>query len=99
MKITNEIAEKFSMIQFLAFDFDGVFTDNLVYTTETGQESVCCWRSDGLGISNIKKLNIPIWVLSSEKNPVVTKRCQKLGISKNRPHQSILLNWFCDLIL
>ena len=42
MKITNKIAEKFSMIQFLAFDFDGVFTDNLVYTTETGQESVCC---------------------------------------------------------
>jgi 3-deoxy-D-manno-octulosonate 8-phosphate phosphatase (KDO 8-P phosphatase) len=81
VKITDELAKKFSTIQFLAFDFDGVFTDNLVYTTETGEESVSCWRSDGLGISNVKNLNIPIWVLSTEKNPVVTKRCQKLGVS------------------
>jgi len=81
VKITDELAKKFSTIQFLAFDFDGVFTDNLVYTTETGEESVACWRSDGLGLSKVKKLNIPIWVISTEKNPVVTKRCQKLGVN------------------
>jgi 3-deoxy-D-manno-octulosonate 8-phosphate phosphatase (KDO 8-P phosphatase) len=80
VKITDELAEKFSKIQFLAFDFDGVFTDNLVYTTEVGEESVACWRSDGLGLSKVKKLGIPIWVLSSEKNPVVSRRCQKLGV-------------------
>jgi 3-deoxy-D-manno-octulosonate 8-phosphate phosphatase (KDO 8-P phosphatase) len=81
LKITDELAKKFSTIKFLAFDFDGVFTDNLVYTTEKGEESVACWRSDGLGISKIKKLNIPIWVISTEKNNVVSKRCEKLGLS------------------
>jgi len=81
MKITDTLAKKFSEIQFLAFDFDGVFTDNLVYTTEAGEESVVCWRSDGLGLSKVKKLSIPIWVISTEKNPVVAKRCQKLGIN------------------
>lgn len=80
MIVTSELAKKFSTIQFIAFDFDGVFTDNLVYTTETGEETVACWRSDGLGLSKVKKLGIPIWVISSEKNPVVSKRCQKLGI-------------------
>ena len=80
MTVTSELAEIFSTIKFLAFDFDGVFTDNLVYTTETGEESVSCWRSDGLGISKVKNLNIPIWVISTEKNPVVSMRCHKLGI-------------------
>jgi 3-deoxy-D-manno-octulosonate 8-phosphate phosphatase (KDO 8-P phosphatase) len=80
MTVTPELAKKLSTIQFMAFDFDGVFTDNLVYTTETGEESVACWRSDGLGLSTVKKIGIPIWVISTEKNPVVTKRCQKLGI-------------------
>jgi len=81
MKITDKLAKKFSNVHFLAFDFDGVFTNNLVYTTETGEESVACWRSDGLGISKVKKLEIPIWVISTEKNPVVTKRCQKLEVN------------------
>ena len=27
------------------FDFDGVFTDNSVYVTEGGMESVRCWRT------------------------------------------------------
>ena len=80
MKITAELARKFSAIKFLAFDFDGVFTDNLVYTSEAGEESVACWRSDGLGLSAVKKIGIPVWVISTEKNPVVSKRCQKLGI-------------------
>ena len=80
MKITDELARKFSATKFLAFDFDGVFTDNLVYTSETGEESVACWRSDGLGLSAVRKIGIPAWVISTEKNPVVSKRCQKLGI-------------------
>jgi 3-deoxy-D-manno-octulosonate 8-phosphate phosphatase (KDO 8-P phosphatase) len=80
VKITGELVRKFSVIKFLAFDFDGVFTDNLVYTSETGEESVACWRSDGLGLSAVKNIGIPVWVISTEKNLVVSKRCQKLGI-------------------
>ena len=80
MIISPELAEKFSNIKFLVFDFDGVFTDNRVYTTEDGKESVACWRSDGLGLSKVKKLGIPIWVVSTEKNSVVARRCEKLGL-------------------
>jgi N-acylneuraminate cytidylyltransferase len=57
-----------------------VFTDNRVIVNENGQESVICNRSDGLGISAIKKYGISLLVLSKEKNPVVQRRCEKLGI-------------------
>jgi N-acylneuraminate cytidylyltransferase len=67
-------------VQAIIFDFDGVFTDNRVIVNEDGQESVICNRSDGLGISEIKKYDLPLLVLSKEKNPVVQKRCEKLGI-------------------
>lgn len=67
-------------VQAIIFDFDGVFTDNRVIVNEKGQESVICDRSDGFGISEIKKVGISLLVLSKEKNPVVQKRCEKLGI-------------------
>ncbi len=69
-----------SLVKLIVFDFDGVFTDNRVYVSQDGKESVSCWRSDGLGIAKIKKLGIPIWVVSTEKNSVVSARCKKLEI-------------------
>ena len=70
----------FKNIKLIVLDFDGVMTDNFVYTSENGEEFVACWRGDGIGVSNIKKLGILITVLSTERNPVVTKRCEKLKI-------------------
>lgn len=67
-------------VQAIIFDFDGVFTDNKVIVDEDGKESVICDRSDGFGISAIKEYGISLLVLSKEKNPVVQKRCEKLGI-------------------
>jgi N-acylneuraminate cytidylyltransferase len=62
-------------------DFDGVFTDNRVWVSETGHESVVCNRADGLGIAALRGEGIEVVVLSSETNPVVTARCRKLGIA------------------
>lgn len=78
-------------IKLVAFDFDGVFTDNTVYVTEQGVEMVRCWRGDGIGIQKLKKLGIEYLVISSEANPIVRVRCGKLGIPcvencKNKLH-------------
>lgn len=70
-----------SQIKLVAFDFDGVFTDNTVYVSESGQEMVRCWRGDGLGLQKLKKLGIEIVVISTESNPVVKARCAKLGLN------------------
>jgi YrbI family 3-deoxy-D-manno-octulosonate 8-phosphate phosphatase len=61
-------------------DLDGVFTENTVLVDGAGGEAVRCWRSDGLGLSKLRALGIPAWVISTEVHPVVSKRCQKLGI-------------------
>ncbi|MBL52221.1 MAG: 3-deoxy-D-manno-octulosonate 8-phosphate phosphatase [Candidatus Marinimicrobia bacterium] len=70
----------FKHIKAVVFDFDGVFTDNKVYVSESGQETVQCNRFDGIGIGLLKKLNIPMKVISSEPNNVVQVRCKKLDL-------------------
>ena len=65
----------------IIFDFDGVFTDNRVLVLQDGSEGVFCNRADGFGIEAARRLGINLMVLSKEKNPVVTSRCQKLNIS------------------
>jgi len=64
----------------LAFDFDGVLTDNGVLTTQDGVEAVRTNRSDGLGIAFLREAGLPMAVLSKEQNPVVAARCQKLQL-------------------
>lgn len=67
-------------VRLVVFDFDGVFTDNTVWTDDAGNEWVRSWRGDGLGLEKLRQMGIPAWVLSTEVHPVVGRRCQKLGI-------------------
>lgn len=70
----------------VAFDFDGVFTDNKVWTDDQGRESVRCDRADGLAFDMLRSaqlrglLDAEIFIVSSEENPVVSHRAQKLQI-------------------
>ena len=77
----SEIAGKLKNLKMIVFDFDGVFTDNKVYLSEDGVESVRCDRSDGMGIELLKRsTEIILVVMSKEKNVVVQKRCDKLKL-------------------
>jgi YrbI family 3-deoxy-D-manno-octulosonate 8-phosphate phosphatase len=67
-------------VQLIAFDFDGVFTDNTVYVSQDGTESVRCWRSDGLGLSRLKNIGVQAFIISTEANPVVGARASKLKL-------------------
>ena len=64
----------------LILDFDGVLTDNKVYIDENGKELVCCSRADGLAFDALRKLQIPVYILSTESNPVVSARAHKLKV-------------------
>ncbi len=64
----------------LVMDFDGVFTDNTVSVNQDGTEAVVCSRADGLGLSRLAKIGIPMLVLSTEENPVVAARCKKMDL-------------------
>lgn len=62
------------------FDFDGVLTNNKVHLDQEGKEWVSCSRGDGLAFDLLSKINKPAYILSTEKNPVVSARAVKLKI-------------------
>ena len=78
---TEELKKRISGLRLIATDFDGVWTDGKVIFAQDGKESVVCSRKDTLRIKEIKKLGIPIYVISKEGNPVVTKRCEKMEVT------------------
>ncbi len=67
-------------LKLIVYDFDGVLTDNRVFVSEDGKESVFVNRSDGLAILEIKKMGIAQLILTAERNKVVKVRAKKLGI-------------------
>jgi N-acylneuraminate cytidylyltransferase len=65
----------------IAYDFDGVMTDNRVYLSQSGQESVRVSRADGHGVRLIREqLGVSQVIISTETNPVVQARAEKLQI-------------------
>jgi YrbI family 3-deoxy-D-manno-octulosonate 8-phosphate phosphatase len=76
--MTDNIEEIISRIRLVAFDFDGVFTNNMVYVFQNGSEAVQCYRSDGIGLQKLKRLGIETVIISTEANPVVSARARKL---------------------
>ncbi|MFD1539632.1 N-acetylneuraminate synthase family protein [Nonomuraea guangzhouensis] len=61
-------------------DFDGVHTDDRAYVDSDGREMVLVSRSDGMGISLLRRSGVKVLVMSTEHNPVVAARARKLGV-------------------
>lgn len=67
-------------LRLLVFDFDGVLTENSVLVMQDGTEGVLCSRADGLGFGVLRRSGLPLLILSTEKNPVVSARARKLKV-------------------
>jgi YrbI family 3-deoxy-D-manno-octulosonate 8-phosphate phosphatase len=86
LKLAQAIAPLFATESSLAdaaavvTDFDGVHTDDTVQTDGDGRESVRVSRSDGMGIARLRRAGIPVLILSTETNPVVSARARKLEV-------------------
>jgi YrbI family 3-deoxy-D-manno-octulosonate 8-phosphate phosphatase len=78
--MTSELMAVFARVKLVVFDFDGVFTDNTVYVSQDGAESVRCWRGDGLGLAKLEQSGIASAIVSTETNPVVAARARKLAM-------------------
>ncbi|MFN3260069.1 MAG: cytidylyltransferase domain-containing protein [Pikeienuella sp.] len=73
--------ERLRVIRAVVMDFDGVHTDDRVTTDQNGVESVRSSRGDGLGLSRLREAGRwRLMILSKERNPVVARRAEKLGI-------------------
>jgi YrbI family 3-deoxy-D-manno-octulosonate 8-phosphate phosphatase len=67
-------------VRFAVFDFDGVFTDNRVWVNERGEEMVAFTRSDGLGLRRLDEVGVRCLIVSTEPNPIVGARAEKLRV-------------------
>jgi len=67
-------------IRLLVLDFDGVVSNNLVWTDQDGREMVAASRSDSIRIRELHEAGVETVVLSSETNPVVAARAKKMGV-------------------
>lgn len=67
-------------IKLLVLDFDGVISNNLVWTDQDGREMVAASRSDSLLIQPLRAAGVETVILSSEINPVVAARAKKMGV-------------------
>jgi 3-deoxy-D-manno-octulosonate 8-phosphate phosphatase (KDO 8-P phosphatase) len=67
-------------IRLVVFDFDGVFSDNRVWTNERGEESVACFRGDSLGLRRLDEVGVDYFVITQETNDAVPARARKIRI-------------------
>ena len=67
-------------IDLIICDFDGVLTDNRVWTDQDGKESIAAYRSDSLRINELRALGMEVMIISSEPNTVVAARAKKMGV-------------------
>ena len=75
-----EVTPRLADIDLLVTDFDGVLTDNRVIVSDDGHESVVCTRADGIGCDLLRAAGLPLLILSTETNRVVSVRGEKLGV-------------------
>lgn len=61
-------------------DFDGVHTADDVWVDAHGGEVVRVTRGDGMGVALLRAADIPLLILSTEVNPVVRARAEKLRV-------------------
>jgi N-acylneuraminate cytidylyltransferase len=67
-------------IDLILCDFDGVITDNRVWTDQDGRETVAAYRSDSIRVQELRAIGIEVMILSSEQNRVVEARAKKMGV-------------------
>ena len=65
-------------IRLVVFDFDGVFSDNRVWTNDRGEESVACFRGDSQGLRRLDEVGVDYFILTSETNDAVPARARKI---------------------
>lgn len=78
--IHPELERRVLAVKYIVSDFDGVFSDNSVFTNSVGEESLKCSKLDSIVLPVLELLDVGLIVLTSEVNPSVGARCEKLGI-------------------
>jgi len=80
VRMTASLRKKLRATTCWIYDFDGVMTDNRVLVLADGGEAVFCHRGDGWAIKTFRELGHRQFILSTEENPIVMRRAEKLRL-------------------
>ncbi|MEC4725622.1 3-deoxy-manno-octulosonate-8-phosphatase KdsC [Shewanella sp. D64] len=79
--IEDTVWQKARKIKLLICDVDGVFSDGLVYMSNTGDELKTFHTRDGYGVRSLLTSNIPVAIITGRKSKIVADRMTALGIT------------------
>ncbi|CAM4129137.1 MULTISPECIES: 3-deoxy-manno-octulosonate-8-phosphatase KdsC [Shewanella] len=96
--ISDEVWLKAKQIKLLICDVDGVFSDGLVYMSNSGDELKTFHTRDGYGVRSLLTSDIPVAIITGRKSQIVEDRMTALGIThiyqgvdnKLEPYQELL---------
>jgi YrbI family 3-deoxy-D-manno-octulosonate 8-phosphate phosphatase len=97
MKMRNESLKK---IKLVISDVDGVLTDGGMYYSAKGDIQKKFHARDGMGISILKRNNIPTVIITKEKNLIVKKWASKMSVDRlfdGVKKKEILVSKLCKL--
>jgi len=78
----KKIIDKCKKIKVVLTDVDGVLTDGGMYYTQYGDVMKKFHTRDGMGVTLLRKNNIPTIIITKEKTPMVKKWATKMKIAK-----------------
>ncbi|WP_299008903.1 3-deoxy-manno-octulosonate-8-phosphatase KdsC [uncultured Shewanella sp.] len=79
--IEDKVWEKAKSIKLLICDVDGVFSDGLVYMSNSGEELKTFHTRDGYGVRSALSANINVAVITGRQSQIVENRMTALGIT------------------
>ena len=78
----SSLIKKLSKIRIVLTDVDGVLTDGGMYYTKNGDVMKKFHARDGMGVSLLKKKNIPTIIVTKEKSIMVKQWAKKMPVEK-----------------
>jgi YrbI family 3-deoxy-D-manno-octulosonate 8-phosphate phosphatase len=82
MKISKSLQKKIKGIKLVLTDVDGVLTDGGMYYTKNGDNMKKFFVRDGMGVTLLRKNNIPTIIVTKEKNVIIKKWATAMKIEK-----------------
>jgi len=79
--VSLKVWHKAKRIKLLICDVDGVFSDGLVYMSNSGEELKTFHTRDGFGVRSLLNSNIAIAIITGRKSQIVENRMTALGIT------------------
>ena len=78
----KSVITKMQQIKIVLTDVDGVLTDGGMYYSKDGDVMKRFFTRDGMGVTLLRKMNIPTVIVTKEKNEIIRQWAKKIKIAK-----------------